>query len=598
MEIMVKNIKINNFRSLKQVSIELDKYTILVGKNNCGKSNIIQAIGLAFDFSTVLREDIFASPDEPYNDSKKITIDVRILPVDSNGIVQDSFTNAWSRAFGNFASVDDTTDKEYFAFRTEIAYDHDKEIYTNVKYKIDKWLDVGDSRIGSTIRRETLENIDNILINAQRDISLDIGDKRSIWGKLASKIKVTERVRGNIEAQLNTLNKKIVSESDILKSISKELKFTTGDKLSKVDISPITRDVESLYRGMNIYYTNKDSLPTAVENLGLGVRSWAVFSTIKAEVVTSAQKKATDDIAYHPLILVEEPEAHMHPQAQRHLFSDINAMIGQKIITTHSPYILSQIEIDKIRYVKKVGAFSEALPLLVDGLSKDDIRKIRRTVLNTRGEILYANAVILAEGETEEQALAVFVREYFKKEPFELGISIIGVGGGNYLPFMRVLERLDIKWYVFSDGEARPLVDLKGCLKKLTGLRTQPNLSDYDNIIVIENGKCFETYCLEQGYIREISKAVCKVENDNNYIRRYIQDHNNQCGKGGIIRNYTADSDGGYYRAIQDCIMSDKTKYPTAIAEEMCSIRVKGRRIPQKLRELLVKVERDLKEGE
>ena len=124
-------------------------------------------------------------------------------------------------------------------------------------------------------------------------------------------------------------------------------------------------------------------------------------------------------------------------------------MIGQKLITTHSPYILSQVPLEKIRYVKKNGSFTEVSPLLVKDLTPEQKRKINRTVMNTRGEILYANAVILAEGETDEQALGIFLREYFHKEPFELGINIVGVGGNNYLQFMRILDKLNIKWYVF-----------------------------------------------------------------------------------------------------------------------------------------------------
>ena len=85
MNIIVKKIKIQNFRSLRSVVLELDDCTMLVGKNNSGKSNIIQAIGLAFDFSNILKEDIFVSPDEPFNEDKKVIVDVKVLPLDNGG---------------------------------------------------------------------------------------------------------------------------------------------------------------------------------------------------------------------------------------------------------------------------------------------------------------------------------------------------------------------------------------------------------------------------------------------------------------------------------------------------------------------------------
>lgn len=410
---------------------------------------------------------------------------------------------------------------------------------------------------------------------------------------MTSKIKIEDAVKTKIDIQLGKLNKQIVSKSEILTSISKELKATTADTTSDISISPLTKDIETIYSGMNIYYKTKDSVPTSVENLGLGIRSWAVFSTVKAQIINRIKKAEKEEFAYFPMLLIEEPEAHVHPQAQRQLFSDIDGINGQKLITTHSPYILSQIDLDKILYIRKEASSTLAMPLLVDGLSSEDIRKIKRTVMNTRGEILYANAVILAEGETEEQALAVYMREYFKKEPFELGINIIGVGGNNYLPFMRILDRLNIKWYVFSDGEAKPLDDLKSCIKTLNLIETV-DLDDYENIFYIENGKCLETYCIEQGYLAQIQKALCSVENDENFIQNYIDAMNTQKAKGGVVRNYKNDADGGKLRATIDCILSGKTKYATAVAQEIVSMKSKNKRIPDKLKALFIKVKADL----
>ncbi len=290
-------------------------------------------------------------------------------------------------------------------------------------------------------------------------------------------------------------------------------------------------------------------------------------------------------------MLIEEPEAHVHPQAQRQLFSDINEVDGQKIITTHSPYILSQIDLDKIIYICKNAANTVATPLLMDGLSSEDIRKIKRTVMNTRGEILYSNAVILAEGETEEQALAVYLREYFNKEPFELGINIIGVGGNNYLPFMRLLDRLNINWYVFSDGEVQALTDLSNCIRTLNNIQSV-NLEDFDNMFYLKDGHCFETFFIEEGYGREIKEAICKVEYDQKYMTWFVNHYHGQQGKKSTIRDYK--SIGGRERALRDCMLMNKTKYTTAIAEQIVSMSPKSKRIPATIKELFDKVKSDL----
>ena len=98
-------------------------------------------------------------------------------------------------------------------------------------------------------------------------------------------------------------------------------------------------------------------------------------------------------------------------------------------------------------------------------LTEEDLRKIDRQVMNTRGDLLFARALVFFEGETEEQALPDFAEKFWKKHPNDLGYSFIGVAGcGNYLPFLRMAESFEIPWFIFSDGEPDTITAVNSAL--------------------------------------------------------------------------------------------------------------------------------------
>jgi len=124
-------------------------------------------------------------------------------------------------------------------------------------------------------------------------------------------------------------------------------------------------------------------------------------------------------------------------------------------------------------------------------LKAEDLRQIDRQVMNTRGDMLFARALVLFEGETEEQALPDFVERHWKSHPNDLGISFVGVGGdGKYLPFLRMAKSFGIPWFIFSDGESNTIknVDIA-----LAGVKEAPSANN-PRVVVIENGQNFEQY--------------------------------------------------------------------------------------------------------
>ncbi|HIE56444.1 MAG TPA: hypothetical protein EYP90_14960 [Chromatiaceae bacterium] len=64
-------------------------------------------------------------------------------------------------------------------------------------------------------------------------------------------------------------------------------------------------------------------------------------------------------------------------------------------------------------------------------------------MINSRGEIFFSRLMVFFEGETEEQALPIFAKHYFRKSAVEMGMDFVGVGGyGNYLAYSGEREHL------------------------------------------------------------------------------------------------------------------------------------------------------------
>ncbi|MCI8860762.1 MAG: ATP-binding protein [Lachnospiraceae bacterium] len=95
MGISISQIRIENFRSIETLELSLSMTNVLIGANNCGKSNFLKAINIALGQNkAVSSEDIYVGKDEVLDSSKFATIDIMIRSVDeSNNITQTSHTD-------------------------------------------------------------------------------------------------------------------------------------------------------------------------------------------------------------------------------------------------------------------------------------------------------------------------------------------------------------------------------------------------------------------------------------------------------------------------------------------------------------------------
>ena len=155
---------------------------------------------------------------------------------------------------------------------------------------------------------------------------------------------------------------------------------------------------------------------------------------------------------YLRLLLIEEPEAHLHPQLQirllRHLESVAKARGMQVIVTTHSTVISSAVSINNVIHVSRAEK-PVAVPLRLCGLSESSRKFVDRWLDVTKSNLLFAKGVVLVEGIAEAivvPELAKIILQQFgegKDSLDDYGVSVINLNGIYFNYFMQLFCDID-----------------------------------------------------------------------------------------------------------------------------------------------------------
>ena len=185
-----------------------------------------------------------------------------------------------------------------------------------------------------------------------------------------------------------------------------------------------------------------------------------------------------------PLLLIEEPEAHLHPQRQLRLMEflgkateseieDANRSV-QVILSTHSPNLASKIPLGNLVLLQGQQAHS-----LAEGQTKlktGDYRFLERFLDVTKANLFFAHGVLVVEGAAESILLPVLAK-LIGRDLTEHGVTIINVGGKGLRRFSRIFQRknehapkIDVPVACLADMDVMP-----DCAPKILGMVTDDN---------------------------------------------------------------------------------------------------------------------------
>lgn len=609
MGISVSKVRIENFRSIENLELSLSMTNVLIGANNCGKSNFLKAINIALGQNKIVSsEDIYVGKDEVLDNAKCATIDIMFRPMDATNNILNNFSDFWIGVFTEEWITTGDPIGDYVGIRTILQYDALRNDYIVVRKQITDW---GDSISSADVsRRKAFTGDMNTYISAfymdaQRDVVDDIKDRKSYFGRATSRVDLSQDKISEIERQLNDVNSQIVESIPALSQTATRIAAiasTVGAANGTIEIEPLARKMTDLHKGMDVIFRDGEAARLSVSQHGMGTRSWISFLTLGAYVDWEKQRLVEDDPESESYIMLtmEEPEAHLHPQAQQKLYSQLCKFSGQKIISTHSPSIVAQAELCDLIHFEKINGKTQAHSFDASNYTKEEKNRIRREVISSHGELLFAKAIVLCEGITEEQAIPIYFKEKYGIEPIFCGINIIGIGGQNYRTFLSLIKNFHIHWYIFSDGENSTIRTVKKAVKDVFEIE----IDQCDNIIILDNQEDYEKHLLNNGYENEIVEAICLIEGDTNFVSEYVRTRNHtvagrektslpkcttcqQFIYQDVIRDYSGTA--GWRNAIYDCCTAKqaKAKYAMGVAEKIVSVSDKSRRIPPKINSLL-----------
>ncbi|MDE0453910.1 MAG: AAA family ATPase [Gammaproteobacteria bacterium] len=355
----ITRVEIENFRSIRHLAMDLGKTTVLVGPNNSGKTAILDAIRIALTRRWGQRGTGFSEYDihmsneaEDPKSSSGVTIELRSEERESrewpDAIVED---------LGDIVQLDLVTGLRSVRLRTRCVWNADTDSFEPSW----EFLDVGrEPLVGIGARRVNLERfwryIPVFYLDALRDVKDEFSARSSqFWNRLLKDLNIPPELESRAMRVLDLLNRRLLKAdprlADIANTLSGATRVAARDKEGGLDLRMVPLKTWDLLSRAEIILRNEAGLPwLPLRRQGQGLQSLAVIFLFQAFV--DHLLRELYEAGSEPMLALEEPETHLHPQAVRTLWHQIDALPGQKIVTTHSPYFVQQVPFRDLRLVR------------------------------------------------------------------------------------------------------------------------------------------------------------------------------------------------------------------------------------------------------
>lgn len=412
----IKHIKIKNFRSVEELSIDCDRMAVLCGSNSVGKSNIFRALEFAFKLQ-VDEHDVWNNlSHNKRNSNVQIQIDLVFKNVPKK--VRDIVSA-------------ETGSELKFVFRATKK--------GNVTRKLNN-TKIDDNQFNILLSEFSIVYIPTIRdLDGEGIRPFQMLFRKSIYqGKSGKQIK--EHISGIKSELAKKANGILTDQKDIVQKIFNAKSF---------DINTDSVVIDDSYDSIQLAIKTKQNTKVSLNDVGTGHQSVAIISLYR---------QLGEATPGHTLYLFEEPDTHLHPPTIRAVGEELlkASSKSQVLITTHSPILISHIGLDKVYHL--THSEQSGTTIKRSDFKKDDQASVSHLLMQFGlrvTEALFTKTVILVEGPTDVALFGRLIERRQKRNVDQLDLIIVPAGGKSTMSRLaNALSKLGVDWLAILDFDA------------------------------------------------------------------------------------------------------------------------------------------------
>lgn len=586
----IKKLSIKNFRVFDDEGITLqfnNGINAIIGENNSGKSAVMDAIRIAYSTVTYNKDIFFRRTDFHVNEDGSIAdfalFDVYLEEV-PNRLVEIWNPESESGQGGEF----------HIRFEKMLTASGIEKVRT---------IHWGIGTEGNSLSSDTFDAMDVMFLGALRDSESEMKPARnSKLAQLLRNVVPKEEARAKLVNVLNVANNSLLEKEELKKTkkaINDNLARIEQDFLNQqIDIGLIEPRFDSIASSLRAWVKPKWVLVSVKDNEYPRAQQYLLEHENNKKIQqhekgiyfeTSLLENAEDmdlnlitrlntianssfelyqnglgynnllfmsavlgDMAivrggvYQHLLLIEEPEAHLHPQLQElvHTFlsttkqGDTNIQI---IFTSHSPTLASKVDIDNINLIYENAHKKYCLPFSETNLADVDKTYLQKYLDVTKSQMFFAKGIIFVEG-ISEAILLPEIAKMIDRPLDKYAVELVNVDSVAFSPFVNLFSSKSVQT-CFS--KVAIVTDDDRCTKKSEPSYINKDF-DYDDINGDISNKLLrgkpsercnelETLCKKVGInvfkaTKTLEYALCCDENNIEYFIDAIKNEYSQLG--------------------------------------------------------------------